>query len=350
MIGLLVSDSSATRLFDLRLSNLSWVFVPIALSALSAHLRLIENPPRVAAENQRVIQFDLRKLGPVLSSVEDKGKGPAIQQSDNKFLAPLARAPGARTSFRLTPQRPVTSPISEVDTSASASFLDLSGSNSNSNSDSSHREPSLGSQGQQGLQSRWSATTGTDISHNVRQEQSSGSGSGSGSGASASYPFPFPVSLPHSPHHPEGFKPSPPISPSWATGSLAAPPGRLDVNPHPFGLVPNPTSPSDSVPMSISDLHFRHSDSENDELGSPPMAGTSSHLPPHPPLPASVPPTPTFPPPISTSGIASPSLTEGLSTPSYIVSRVFTHNKSDSALASETQSPSTRAFGRDASP
>lgn len=73
---------------------------------------------------------------------------------------------------------------------------------------------------------------------------------------------------------------------------------------------------------------------QNDEPGSPPAVGTSSHLPPHPPLPTSVPPTPTFPPPIITALCMDiPSSVEGvLSTPSYIVSRVFPHGRSGSNL------------------
>ncbi|KAJ4483823.1 hypothetical protein J3R30DRAFT_3698737 [Lentinula aciculospora] len=245
---------------------------------------------------------------------------------------------GPRTIFRLTPQRPVTSPISEVDSNIATSFLDLSSSNSNSNSDSSRREPSLASQGQ-GLKSRWSATTTTDFEpHNLRQESSDSQNSG-GSASSPSSNFPFPVSLPASPHHPEGFKPSRPVTPSLGSNPQLAP-GRLNVHLHPFGITMNPASPSDSVPMSISDLHFRHSDSENDDLSTDPTAGAGTHLPPHPPLPS---PTPTFPLSDAPSHAASP--VEALSSPSYIVSRVFPHSRSNSAADPYSQSAQRTASG-----
>ncbi|KAF9073618.1 hypothetical protein BDP27DRAFT_1260199 [Rhodocollybia butyracea] len=268
---------------------------------------------------------------------EDKGKGPAVQ-TEQRLLAPSSW-PHGKGAFRLTPQHPITSPVSEGDSIVTTSFLDLSGSNSNSNSDSSQRAQSLASQGQ-GFKSRWSTTTGTGTdpdSHNPRQQSSESQTSGA-SGASASSNFPFPVSLPASPHHPEGFKPSPP------TVSVE-PPRHLDVSPHPFEMSPNPTSPSDSVPMSISDLHFRHSDSENEELVLHPAIGPSSHLPPHPPLPSSVPPTPTFPPPNAAQRATPPtSSAEALSTPSYIVSRVFAHSRSGSAVDQQF-TPVHRTFG-----
>ncbi|KAJ3749450.1 hypothetical protein DFH05DRAFT_1476805 [Lentinula detonsa] len=272
------------------------------------------------------------------SNSDDKGPGLA----DDKLTAAPGRLEGLKGVFRLTPQRPVTSPISEGDSNITTSFLDLSGSNSNSNSDSSQREPSLILR-EQGLKSRWSATTGTDKSYNLRQESSDSQNSG-GSASSPSSNFPFPVSLPASPHHPEGFKPSPPVSPSGTNLMMGL--GRLNIQPHPFGIAVNPASPSDSVPISISDLRFRHSDSENDELSTDPTVGSGSHLPPHPPLPGSVPPTPTFPPPLPRvpSPTVSPSSPiAALSSPSYIVSRVFPHSRSDS-----TADPTSSSTGRQA--
>ncbi|KAJ3896185.1 hypothetical protein GG344DRAFT_72452 [Lentinula edodes] len=259
----------------------------------------------------------------------------SAELADDRLLVPPGRLEVPRAAFRLTPQRPVTSPISEADSKVATSFLDLSGSNSQSNSDSSQKELSLASQGQ-GLKSRWSATTGTDLgSHNLRQESSDSQNSG-GSTSSPSSNFPFPVSLPASPHHPEGFKPSPPVTPSLGTYQTLAP-GRLNIHPHPFGIVMNPASPSDSVPISISDLHFRHSDSENDELITDSTADPGSHLPPHPPLP-SIPPTPTSPPPLNAPSHIAPPTSPTLSNPSYIVSRVFPHSRSNSAI--DPQSPS----------
>ncbi|KAJ3855241.1 hypothetical protein EV368DRAFT_62627 [Lentinula lateritia] len=159
-------------------------------------------------------RHDRRKT---IESVSRKSRlNQSAELADDSLLVPPGRLEVPRAAFRLTPQRPVTSPISAADSKVATSFLDLSGSNSQSNSDSSQKEPSLASQGQ-GLKSRWSATTATDLgSHNLRQESSDSQNSG-GSTSSPSSNFPFPVSLPASPHHPEGFKPSPPVTPSLGT-------------------------------------------------------------------------------------------------------------------------------------
>jgi len=119
--------------------------------------------------------------------------------------------------------------------------------------------------------SRWSATTapGSDIHHDA-------------SGGSSDSNFPFPVSLPPSPHHPEGTFTQRPTS-FGARLDLPGQPGTVGgLNSHPADLVSdNPTSPTDSVPMSVSDIHFRHSDTE--EQGS--REHSSGGLPTHPPLP-----------------------------------------------------------------
>ncbi|KAJ4493763.1 hypothetical protein C8J55DRAFT_485130 [Lentinula edodes] len=305
---------------------------PLAEVDLARHDRrkTVESASRKSARLSVRFEDDADRL--TLSS-----KNQSAELTDDRLLVPPGRLEVPRAAFRLTPQRPVTStsPISEADSKVATSFLDLSGSNSHSNSDSSQKEPSLASQGQ-GLKSRWSATTGTDLgSHNLRQESSDSQNSG-GSTSSPSSNFPFPVSLPASPHHPEGFKPSPPVTPSLGTYQTLAP-GRLNIHPHPFGIAMNPASPSDSVPISISDLHFRHSDSENDELITDSTADPGSHLPPHPPLP-SIPPTPTSPPPYNAPSHIAPPTSPTLSSPSYIVSRVFPHSRSNSAI--DPQSPS----------
>ncbi|KAJ7077322.1 hypothetical protein B0H15DRAFT_862218 [Mycena belliarum] len=117
--------------------------------------------------------------------------------------------------------------------------------------------------------SRWSTTTGlsSEIHH--------------ASGESSVANFPFPVSLPHSPHHPEGtFMPQ---QTSFGPTLAPGPPSTIgSLNSHPSDLMSNPTSPTDSVPMSVSDIHFRHSDSE-DHGGS--RGRNSGGLPTHPPLP-----------------------------------------------------------------
>ncbi|KAJ7772692.1 hypothetical protein DFH07DRAFT_170627 [Mycena maculata] len=117
--------------------------------------------------------------------------------------------------------------------------------------------------------SRWSNTTAP--SSDIQIE---------GSGASSrSSNFPFPVSLPPSPHHPEGTFMHAPSS--FATNlELPGQPGhRSSLNAHPTDLVSeNATSPTDSVPMSISDIHFQHTDSGSGRH-------SSGGLPTHPPLP-----------------------------------------------------------------
>lgn len=118
-------------------------------------------------------------------------------------------------------------------------------------------------------QSRWSATTAPSSDIQIV---------GSGTSSSGSNNFPFPVSLPPSPHHPEGTFLQPP--PSFAAHmDLPGEPGsaQSSLNAHPADLTHSiPTSPTDSdVPMSISDIHFRHSDN----------SGIGQSLPAHPPLP-----------------------------------------------------------------
>ncbi|KAF5383429.1 hypothetical protein D9757_006102 [Collybiopsis confluens] len=312
---------------------------PTKRTSLSASRKSVGLSVRFEDEEHDSLSSDNRKKA--------KGKEP-VRSMDRTLLTPAGLSTGPKATFRLTPQLSIISPISEADSNLTTSFLDLS--SSNSNSDSSHRDPSVASQRVTNLKSRWSATTaatGTDPdSHNLGQ----GSSESPESRVSASPPssnFPFPVSLPASPHHPEGFKPSPPTSPLWEAASHAAP-GQLHTL-HPFGVTSNPASPSDSVPMSISDLHFRHSDSENEEVMTATAAlGTGgSHLPPHPPLPNSVPPTPTFPPTpsrIATSPSSPGFPNEPLSTPSYIVSRVFPRGRSGSGVDALSP-PAHRTFG-----
>ncbi|KIJ68089.1 hypothetical protein HYDPIDRAFT_25534 [Hydnomerulius pinastri MD-312] len=130
-----------------------------------------------------------------------------------------------------------------------------------------------------------------------------------------SSPFPFPITITPSIHIPHPFNdvperhtsPSPPPSPQL---SSPQPTQQLQV-PHPsphetFGSPAN--SPTESVPFSVSDIHFRHSFSDYAEIDSR-RTSAASGLPPHPPLPhrdGSQQSTPTFTPP-----------------PPYIVQRVL---------------------------
>ncbi|KAJ6498981.1 hypothetical protein C8R45DRAFT_1210836 [Mycena sanguinolenta] len=118
-------------------------------------------------------------------------------------------------------------------------------------------------------QSRWSATTtpGSELQPD--------------SNSSSDSNFPFPVSLPPSPHHPEGtFMPPPLTFVTQLSGTPLRGSAMSSLNAHPSDLITSiPTSPTESdVPMSISDIHFRQSDSDE-------QTGNGSHLPAHPPLP-----------------------------------------------------------------
>ncbi|KAJ7072042.1 hypothetical protein C8F01DRAFT_1243129 [Mycena amicta] len=120
--------------------------------------------------------------------------------------------------------------------------------------------------------SRWSATTAP--SSEAHQEVSNGSSDSSN--------FPFPVSLPASPHHPAGtFFPPPPLPMQMTDlGVPGGPDSSLSsLNAHPTDLGNNPSSPTDSYPMSVSDINFRHSSSEE-------PSSRQSGIPSHPPLPS----------------------------------------------------------------
>ncbi|KAG7098488.1 hypothetical protein E1B28_000432 [Marasmius oreades] len=220
------------------------------------------------------------------------------QENTSGVVKPLPKPPQA--SFRLTPLAPlVQSGSSPPGSSAidSPSFLDFdnAGSSNASRRTSNEHASSRGSRPQStsffsrpvGARSRWSTTTPS--SHNQQESISSPSSQLSADLSSPSYSFPFPTSLPASPHHPEGHKPSPPIFPGVVPGAENNGSSRAEI--HLSEL--NPISPVESVPMSISDLHFRQSESDDiSENGFPRRLGF--HLPPHPPLPA-IPPTPTQP-------------------------------------------------------
>ncbi|KAL0956634.1 hypothetical protein HGRIS_002768 [Hohenbuehelia grisea] len=236
-----------------------------------------------------------------------------------------------KSSFRLTPMAMPGAPSPEQsDSEGVTSFLDFAGSSDASvmtqtNDSSSHRRS----------QSRWSgpsmitslhkkpsiarndytpvaSSSGTrhepgpsqPSSESRQRSQSHSQSESSGQGSSSSGNFPFPVSLPPSPHHPPGsyvftqpLVASPPDSPQ----DLPSVPrlniidssphsSTLAVRPrHPSALgVPTPPeaiSPTESIPMSVSDIHFRHSDSDSAGDAMSRRESTVSHLPPHPPLP-----------------------------------------------------------------
>ncbi|KAF4598047.1 hypothetical protein EYR38_006441 [Pleurotus pulmonarius] len=231
---------------------------------------------------------------------------------------------GQKSSFRLTPPSfaPLGSPGSEAGV---LSFLDFGGSRegsivTQSNDSSSDGKP----------KSRWSGpsiitslhrrpsvnpplpdvpVTLPDIPQERRnskprpQSQTQSESSGKGSNSSSNFPFPVSLSPPSHPgssntrQHTRQSLPRPPdashanvpsvniigSSPSGSTQNVET------VRPHhPSGLTVGgeAASPTDSLPISVSDLHFRHSDSESTSDSLSRRASAGSHLPPHPPLPS----------------------------------------------------------------
>ncbi|KAF8557683.1 hypothetical protein OG21DRAFT_1505182 [Imleria badia] len=127
-----------------------------------------------------------------------------------------------------------------------------------------------------------------------------------------SSPFPFPITIPPSTHiaPPAVHVPERHITPSPPQTPPSKPDQYLQVPqiaPPEIALSPA-SSPTESVPFSVSEIHFRHSFSDYTSLNSQ-RASVSSVLPPHPPLPhrdGSQASTPTYSPP-----------------PPYIVQRVL---------------------------
>ena len=132
-----------------------------------------------------------------------------------------------------------------------------------------------------------------------------------------SSPFPFPITIPPSTHIvPPTAPPSAHVPERHITPSPPhTPPAKLDqylqvpqIAPPELTLTPPANSPTESVPFSVSEIHFRHSFSDYATLDSQ-RGSVSSVLPPHPPLPhlhGSQASTPTYSPP-----------------PPYIVQRVL---------------------------
>ncbi|KAL4078287.1 hypothetical protein V8B97DRAFT_1245781 [Scleroderma yunnanense] len=154
-----------------------------------------------------------------------------------------------------------------------------------------------------------------------------------------SIPFPFPITIPPSAHMPHPFNtivleeernPSSPTLPSPLHDPVEQP--RVLVNPPPESLSADPHSPTESVPLSVSDIHFRHSFSDYTTIDSR-RTSANSALPPHPPLPhregsSSVPPAHTFPPPYIVQRVLG--LTPlGVPTPAARVARQYPSSATD---------------------
>ncbi|KAF5385911.1 hypothetical protein D9615_002628 [Tricholomella constricta] len=202
----------------------------------------------------------------------------AGRKSDERSSETKQPLRNVRSAFHSTP--PNNPPTSEAHGHArnqSTSFLDFSSSSDGSyrtqsiapseySAQSRHRQP----------QSRWSNTL--TQSTNLTQSNSSGVSVPVSSPALGPAPyFPYPTSLPPSPHHPEGHISSPsrqsilPQIEPRPTDRYPARALRLSA----FG------SPTDSVPMSVTESKLRHSTSTGESQSAP----NSSQLPPHPPLP-----------------------------------------------------------------
>ncbi|KAH7888925.1 hypothetical protein F5I97DRAFT_1925473 [Phlebopus sp. FC_14] len=163
-----------------------------------------------------------------------------------------------------------------------------------------------------------------------------------------SSPFPFPVTIPPSLHIPHPFNavherqtsPSPsPLSESIQSVQ------RLQVpQPSPRETASAANSPTESVPFSVSDIHFRHSVSDYAEVDSR-RASDASNLPPHPPLPhrdGSQPGTPFTPPPpyvvqrvLGMTPVNSPTLAAWLAAPSSTPSSTPTSSQTVIARPSQ---------------
>ncbi|KAG6849640.1 hypothetical protein H0H93_006644 [Arthromyces matolae] len=157
-----------------------------------------------------------------------------------------------RSVFRLTP------PSNPPSSHGRGSFLDL-GASSDRSSGSQSIVASDASSGSQQVESFQPSQT-LNVSPSAISQRS----------GPTAY-FPFPISLPPSPHHPEGHIPSRINTLHQVSDRHVIQALRLSA----FG------SPTDSVPTSVTERRLRHSGSTADSG----TAAHSSQLPPHPPLP-----------------------------------------------------------------
>ncbi|KAF9010738.1 hypothetical protein BDQ17DRAFT_1421079 [Cyathus striatus] len=255
--------------------------------------------------------------------------GEARRASGGNLLATAANpqqsdfVQGSSAVFRLTPltalQPPIIDSASPSPPQSSSggvtSFLDLTASSDASlrsrsvygTADSAERERAwemLKAEARE--KSRWSATTAPSLAANHRAREEGGSNA---SQASSTFPIPFQVSIPPSPY---------PRQERYSTTSYGA--DNLHVHPA-MSSLEDPSSPTESIPFSISDLNFRHSDSESQD----PREASDSQFPTHPPLPGSEASTP-------------------LSSPNFIVQRVLGMTPPASSRPTHSQSESYSFF------
>jgi len=209
----------------------------------------------------------------------------------------------SRLQFRLTPMTPPPQPSSSNNSDGVTSFLDLTGSGDASMRSGSIRTASdnerriseslLSVPGVNEPRSRWSNTTVPTISTNAAHQASEASSSGGSQQAvpsdvrstdgSSMFPFSVHVDIPPSPHHVMDISSSNRRSQTSGFTQAGAP---LHVHP----AMENFESPTESIPMSVSDLHFRHSESEGNSRSPRTTEASLSFSPAnpvHPPLPGS---------------------------------------------------------------
>jgi hypothetical protein len=215
---------------------------------------------------------------------------PKEDENTDRSVSSNPPPPFSQPTAQLTPS----SAPSRLDHGAVTSFLDLTASPAGSLRTHSSSSSSRGNRPPE--RSRWSSTTSQSVYTNPSMATGNVSQRNDESRlsipASSSHLFPFRFSI-HAPHiqrqsEPSQNLPSEPRSPSEALSTPIDVPTR---GAHPFTISESASlpSPTHSVPTTISDLHFRHSESDDASRAGSRRASTGSHLPPHPPLPGGFP-------------------------------------------------------------
>ncbi|TFK44161.1 hypothetical protein BDQ12DRAFT_708173 [Crucibulum laeve] len=236
-----------------------------------------------------------------------------------------------RSTFRLTPLtiHPPTPGLPTPESQLATSFLDLTAgsdsslrSRSNTTTDSSERERNWGLLQTDKEKSRWSNTTAPSMATNHDRMATTSSAvsqispvSESQSLSSSTFPIPFSVSIPPSPYHAEI-----PVNSQPRGSSSTSNPDHLHVHPP----IENLESPTDSIPMSVSDLHFRNSYMESAQDPNSRRTSFVPHTTNHPPLPGLAQAT-------ERKDFMAP-----LSTPNYIVERVLGLNSPNESMLART--------------
>ncbi|KAG6919331.1 hypothetical protein DXG01_006877 [Tephrocybe rancida] len=251
----------------------------------------IEIPPTEVPEVPRGEFLDIPPPSPFMvnfpsnSSQKTRESSPleATHQHASEEGSPeeSSAARNLRSVFRLTP------PSNPPSGRWRSSFLDLGASSDTSPQAQSIAPSQFSTQNAPAERSRWSSSVSqtTGLSHSGSSNASIAVTSPASGPISS---FPYPTSLPSSPYHPEGHI-------SSRSGPSA--PSQIDVqqlNRYPARILRLSAfgSPTDSVPISVSERRLRHSGS----TGNSGNGANSSQLPPHPPLP-DVHPDATTPPP-----------------------------------------------------